>query len=82
MLIPLVCFGCGKLLAPLEQKFLDALKQGKCVYEALSQFRTRWKNTEDHVHCDLRLCCSRSLTGYLKVGSYLQSVQRVQLLRP
>jgi DNA-directed RNA polymerase subunit N (RpoN/RPB10) len=82
MLIPVVCFGCGKALAAYEKLFLQALQDGKNVREALNQFSTQWHSPEKHVYSALRLCCCRTFTTYMKIGSFLQTIERVSALKP
>ena len=82
MLIPIQCFGCGKVLAHLEKRFLESIREGKCIMQCLEEFQTKWKHPERDVHTTLRLCCSRTLLGNVKLISYFQTVEWVRQLAP
>ena len=82
MTTPLVCWGCGKVVAPYVERLLELTKKGKTPAEALSACVTRWDSPENHVYIDLKQCCSRTIMGTDDKISFIQLIERVQLAKP
>ena len=53
MLIPVRCFSCGKVIAPLYPKFLELLKAGKSPEEAFNELGID------------RYCCRRTIIAHV-----------------
>jgi len=53
MLIPVRCFSCGKVLAPLYPKFLELIRSGKTPKEAFEELGID------------RYCCRRTIMSHV-----------------
>ncbi len=62
MIIPVRCFTCGKPVGHLHEKYLELLKEGKTIKEALDELGLE------------RYCCRALMMGHIdlmdKIGKY------------